>query len=94
MRLPRDAHDGQLPLERVLRVLIEHGVEIRKEGHRHRLKKDDVLEWQYMCDPTPRWIIQDLSRKYDIDMVEFYFFGNTENNHREPDGGPRGGSDT
>ena len=52
-----------------------------------RAKKGDVLEWQFMCDPTPRWIIQDLARKHDIDIVEFYFFGNTEQNLREPVGG-------
>ena len=85
MRLPKDEHDGELPLDRVLRVLIENGVEVRKIGHRKRLMKDDVLELQYMCDPCPRWIIQDLARKFEIDIVEFYFFGNTENNQREPD---------
>jgi len=85
MRLPQDEHEGELPLERVLRVLIENGVEIRKEGYRTRLRKDEVLEWQLLCDPLPRWIIQNLARKFDIDMVEFYFYGKTERNQREPD---------
>jgi hypothetical protein len=85
MRLPQDERDGALPLDRAIRVLVEHGVEVRKEAHRYRLRRDDVLEWQFFCDPVPRYIIQTLSRKFEIDIVEFYYFGNTERNRREPD---------
>jgi hypothetical protein len=85
MRLPTSEEDGQLPLERVLLVLIENGVGVRKVGYKTELSKDDVLEWQFMCDPLPRWIIRDLARKFDIEIVEFYFYGNTEQNRREPD---------
>lgn len=87
MRLPRDEYDGALPLERIVLVLVEAGVEVRQESGRFRLRRDDVLEWQYFCDPVPRWVVQYLARKFEIDIVEFYYRGNTERNLREPDSG-------
>lgn len=74
-----------MPLERVVLVLVKAGVEVRGEGLKFRLRRDDVLEWQFFCDPVPRYIVQYLSRKFEIDLVEFYFYGNTERNLREPD---------
>ena len=78
MRLPKDEHDGELPLERVELVLIHFGVNVRRQAEYLYLQKDEVLEAMAYCDPVPRAQIQWLIRTFNIDGVDFYFFGNTE----------------
>ncbi len=72
MRLPSGPLEGALPLGRVLRALHNKGVLIQKRDAVTRLEKNGVIESQLFTEIVPRYIIQRLSKVFDIDITDFY----------------------
>jgi hypothetical protein len=70
--LPSGPLEGALPLGRVLRTLHNHEVAIHKQRAVTRLEKGDVIRSELFTEIVPRFIIQHLSRVFNIDITDFY----------------------
>ncbi len=74
MKLPSNADEGSLPRKIVIDVLKEHDVEIQDLGeNKYRLFDGSELEVQILHERVMRFVIQRLSKRFQIDMTSFYY---------------------
>lgn len=75
MKLPSGPDDGARPLDAVVEVLRQHCDRVLENGGTYYIEKGDEIVAQQFTDPVRRRVIQYLSRKFGIDILEFYYLG-------------------
>ena len=85
---PGGDREGALPLADVLEVLKRHGVSVDPPDAAAdapvTLTSDDVCEVHFLADPVGGLMVRNLARRFGVDLVQFYYFRQLEEQARAP----------
>lgn len=85
---PGGDREGALPLEDVLAVLRRHGVSVEAEPTHApgetccTIVDDAVAEVLFLPDPVGGLMVKRLARRFDVPLVEFYYFRQLDEQER------------